>query len=666
VTLPAYHSASQEFIASLHALCRDHEVSPATMLTTAREVVALHLEQLSGLPSREGLSDSPVSEAIVTLLHQFRWTPSELNPQPEELSPHLLQTLFEAALDRDNRFHRGIVYTPTKSVEKVLAAGLAELNHRNSTPLRIADPSAGSGAFLVQLATSCPEEFELVGIDPDGAALRVARQRLDLLKATSRRSLPAVTLLEGLAQKHLLSAGAFDMIVGNPPYVRHEGRLSPAEGFQQNLAETLGLARSDKRIARLVCGRADLYATFFVLAISAVRPGGVVAFITSDSWLDTRFGVDLQSIALECCEQLTIHGEPNERAFGAAGVNTVITVMRRRRVTGTTSVHFVPSGEHASETTVAAPNPGKWAARYLRGGTATRNLQNHPLMIPLSSVAQLTYGNKPGIRPFFVLPAAAAPEMVDERFLRPVLASSKELQTYALDPNALAHSLFVCPHSQIELERLGFHRTLHWIRQGAAKKTTRGARHTQEGIAWPAVESVRNNRPEWHCISPRPPGDFVIPSLLGTRLFVAHNETRVDNTNAFFHGAFAADIDPLLGLGLLNSSVTYLLFEVYGRPKGLGGLNLYGPELRLLPIPDPNRLTSEQSRGIIDAFSALQGRRILPLIEELGGTSGVVPVDRQALDNHVFDALGFSPRDRITLYEELRSMTLRRLEKGRK
>ena len=294
------------------------------------------------------------------------------------------------------------------------------------------------------------------------------------------------------------------------------------------------MARTDKRIAHLTSGRADLYATFFVLALAAVRPGGVVAFITSDSWLDTRFGEDLQSIALDSCDHLSIHAEPRERAFGSTGVNTVITVMRRRQGPGVTSVLFVPSGERSNPVPVTSPTPGKWAARYLRGGAATRRLQEHPLMVPLNSVARLIYGNKPGIRPFFVLPAAAAPEMVDEEFLRPVLASSKELHTYALDPSNLAHRLFVCPHSQIELERLGFHRTLSWIRRGAETNTTRGARHTQEGVAWPAVESVRNNRPEWHCLSPRPPGDFVVPSLLGTRLFVAHNESRVDNTNTFF------------------------------------------------------------------------------------------------------------------------------------
>ncbi len=666
--MPTSHSASRDFLTALDVLCRDQGVNVAEALATAGDIAARHLEELAGLPRHlHPAAKTPLATAISSIVKQFRWSLSETNADAMELSPLLLQTLFESALDGEIKFHQGVVYTPLESVRLVLEAGFSELEHAGERPLRIADPAAGSGAFLVQLAKRCSKECEIYGLDSDCDALGIARQRLNLLGATSNSTLPPTSLLEGTAQDLLLARAPFDMIVGNPPYVRHEGRVPPAKELTDRLTRALSIAPSDRRIARLIAGRADLYATFFLLGLAAVRPGGIVAYITSDSWLDTRFGEDLQSIALEQCDRISLHAEPNQRSFRRTGINTVISVMRRAPRSGKTTVRFIPSPNAPQSPSVISPEPGKWAARYLRGGAISRLLQCHPHMVRLGSVARLTYGNKPGIRQFFVLPAERARNLVDERFLKPVLASSKEILNYAVNPEELSHCLFVCPHSVEELERLGYPLTLSWVEGGASMKTTRGALHTRGGIAWPEVRSVQNNRPEWHCLTTRPPGDFVVPALLGNRLFVAHNDGRVDNTNAFFHGSFSPDIDPLLGLGLLNSSVTYLLFEIYGRPKGLGGLNLYGPELRLLPIPDPKRLTSGQRHGIIDSFWELRSRPIRPLLTELGdGTKAAMPEDRRALDQCVFEALGLSPAEGDALYEELRSMTMQRLAKGRK
>ncbi len=663
--MPTPNSAAQSFLDALSALCRDGGEPVRRGFSIARDVVAQHLGRLAGLPQSDPApSPSSLETAVVDLLGAYRWSVNEAGARPNELSPLLLQSLFEAGLHGENRRRRGIVYTPPQTVQRVIDAALSELEYDQAESLRIADPAVGSGAFLVQLASAVPERSCLFGLDPDRAALAITGQRLSLVRALAAHRCPEVQLTEGMAQDHLMAAGPFDLVIGNPPYVRHEERTRPHKGLLEEVTAALGWAHQEKCIARLMAGRADLYATFFVLALASVRPGGVVAFVTSDTWLDARFGEDLQALAMELCDRIVIHPENDQRSFGHTGVNTVITVLRRKQQTGSPSVQFMTDARSTPLSTV--PTPGKWAARFLRGGRATRRLQEHPLMVPLSCLANLTYGNKPGIRPFFVLPTESASTLVDQQYLRPVLASSKEICTYALEPEALTHQFFVCPHSISTLQHLGHQQTISWITRGASQVTRRGARHTMAGVPWPEVDSVRNNRPEWHSLRLRPPGDFIVPSLLGSRLFVAHNRGRVDNTNAFFHGTFLPTIDPLLGLGLLNASITYLLFEVYGRPKGLGGLNLYGPELRLLPIPDPNRLTLSHRRGIMEAFAAMSARQILPLREEIGGEKMEMPADRMALDELVFDALGWSARERSEAYAELLAMTTRRLEKGRR
>lgn len=665
--MPIPPTAGQQFLTAVDDICYERQIPLAQGRQAALAMVSRHLLALAGLADQTDVAAfSPLDREIAELLPRFKWSLSEANPVPGHLSPLLLQALFEASLDEDHRRHRGIVYTPQETVEAVVQAALLEQDRANNGPLRIADPAAGSGAFLVNLAGHPMNCSELVGLEPDPAALDVARTRLQILQATSTVPQPRLHLMEGLAQHSLVPAGPFDMVIGNPPYVRHEERSSLSREFCEMLARSLALPDRDPRIRRITAGRADLYATFFLLALAALRPGGVVAFVTSDSWLDTRFGEDLQAITLELCDRLVIHPECGQRAFRETGVNTVVTVMRRSQGAGPTTLQIATPGGGGQSPPVIDPTPGKWAARYLRAGSAARSLLGHPHMVPLGSVARLTYGNKPGIRPFFVLPQGRARELVDAPYLQPVLASSKEIVRYAVDPAELTNSLFVCPSSLQELRKNGHSRTVEWIAWGAGEVTVHGARHTRSGVPWPEVQSVRNNRPDWYCLSLRPPGDFIVPSLLGSRLFVAHNPAQVNNTNAFFHGAFQRGIDPLLGLGLLNASITYLLFETLGRPRGLGGLNLYGPELRTMPIFAPEVLTEQQRRGVAEAFSQMCTRPILSLDKELGeGLQGQLPADRKALDNYIFDALEWPDDRRSLFYEELLAATRRRLQKGR-
>lgn len=638
------------FLDQLVHLARRHSGSLPLLRLTAYQAVADHL-------AGRALQESPQREALAALLADFAWSRDERDDAPGVLTPHLLETLFAATLEEEEKRIGGIVYTSRATAEAVIDAAVPLLTSPHGAR-DIADPAAGSGAFLVALSPRFPGA-RLLGIDPSVSALKVAQQRVSLCRAALGGPPQPLELVPGAAQERLLANGPYDLVIGNPPYVRHEARTAPKESVVESLAQALKCSKKDVRLRRLLTGRADLYATFFLLGLSAVRPGGVVAFVTADTWLDADFGMPLQSLLLEQCDHLEVLPESG-RSFGATGVNTVITVARRRRGQNPTRVTL------GRETLATPPVPGKWAARYLRGGEISRRLQRHPAMVPLGEVAHIAYGTKPGIRSFFVLPLEAAEPRVEACFVRPCLASSKEIIRYRVEAQDLRHGLFVCPHSLADLARLGYPRTAAYVQAGATMVTGTGARHTQAGTPYPRVRSIAANRPEWHCLAPRNPGQFIIPCLLGSRLFVAHNRCAAYDTNAFFHGTFGAAIDWRLGLGLLNASATYLMFETFGRPKGLGGLNLYGPELRQLPIPSPGSLDAELGKAIGQAFGHLCRRPIMPLHQEVGeGILQQVPADRRALDALVFQALGWTEADQGACYRELYLATAHRLEKGR-
>ncbi|MGH2478549.1 MAG: Eco57I restriction-modification methylase domain-containing protein, partial [Ktedonobacteraceae bacterium] len=72
----------------------------------------------------------------------------------------------------------------------------------------------------------------------------------------------------------------FDAVVGNPPYVRQE-KLSADKSFYQEHHE-------------IYHGSADLFVYFFAQGLRLLRPGGRLAYISSNSWLRANYATPLR------------------------------------------------------------------------------------------------------------------------------------------------------------------------------------------------------------------------------------------------------------------------------------------------------------------------------------------------------------------------------------
>ncbi|MEO0559552.1 MAG: N-6 DNA methylase [Bacteroidota bacterium] len=180
---------------------------------------------------------------------------------------------------------RGRIYTPAPLVSRILdAAGIPGPSLASTTVL---DPACGDGQFLVEIVRrildAVPDDRQLEalhrvhGWDTDATAVAACRDRLD-----------ALTVPFGLAvdwnvrvRNSLEALGAppqFDVIVGNPPYVRIQ-HLSEAD---RQLIQS--------RFQFCKAGSTDLYIAFFELAMSLLNPGGTVAFVTPNTYLHTITG----------------------------------------------------------------------------------------------------------------------------------------------------------------------------------------------------------------------------------------------------------------------------------------------------------------------------------------------------------------------------------------
>jgi len=115
-------------------------------------------------------------------------------------------------------------------------------------------------------------------------------------------------------------AEGFDMVIGNPPYVRQEVIGGDKAKIIQS---TLHLWENIK-----INKRSDLYVYFYYKGLSLLKPNGIFCFINSNSWLDVGYGGELQEFLLKRMKPLMIVDNISERSV-PAHINTVIVLIQR-------------------------------------------------------------------------------------------------------------------------------------------------------------------------------------------------------------------------------------------------------------------------------------------------------------------------------------------------
>ena len=81
--------------------------------------------------------------------------------------------------------------------------------------------------------------------------------------------------------------GGFDVLIGNPPYVRQE-EITSLKPLLQSSYESYD-------------GRADLFVYFYERAVKVLKDGGSVAYISSNKWLRGKYGTPLRGFLSKHC-----------------------------------------------------------------------------------------------------------------------------------------------------------------------------------------------------------------------------------------------------------------------------------------------------------------------------------------------------------------------------
>lgn len=248
---------------------------------------------------------------------------------------------------------RGAVFTRPEVVNSLLDLA----GYTVDQPLhawRVLEPSFGAGDFLLAAVDRLLTAFTAAGHRPGAASqLREAVRAVEVHPASftgTRTALHRRLLSWGASPHHadllcdawllqgdfLLAPlpGPFDVVVGNPPYVRQERIPAPL------------LAAYRQRYATLY-DRADLYVPFFERGLQLLAENGRLAFICANRWLKNKYGGPLRAlIARDFHLSHYIDMEGTDAFQSEVTAYPAITVIRRGQGT-VTRIARRPAVDHA-------------------------------------------------------------------------------------------------------------------------------------------------------------------------------------------------------------------------------------------------------------------------------------------------------------------------------
>jgi len=281
----------------------------------------------------------------------------------------------------------------------------------------------------------------------------------------------------------------------------------------------------------------------------------------------------------------------------------------------------------------AAGQTVKWG-QYLRGPDIYFEILQKcadkfvPLAKGENRAADIRRGITTGINEFFYLSDDEAKYWgIEKKFLKPVVTSTKEIPTVFVDEKKLTRKIFVCDKSKKDLA--GTH-ALKYIRW-AEKHEKR----------WPEVPSVQS-RKYWYVVPQNEVSDFLILRFRDRRHYAPVNPKNLPVGDVVFVGEFRDKSRSEFGCAFLNSVLTGLFAEVFGRTNlGDGLLTTYGPEIEILPLPLKNlsEVPRKKIEKVLSAFKKLGKRKVLPFGKEIKRK------DRKELERAIFECLGLGQNE---------------------
>lgn len=448
------------------------------------------------------------------------------------------------------------------------------------------EPSIGLGAFyaafrsVFQSAAGHALGFEIDSHYYNPSKELWAKEDLELRKADFL--------------KERTNGERFDLLVANPPYVRHhhiDGEKK--KELQKEVMQSTGIK---------ISGLAGLYCYFLILSEKWLADGALSCWLIPSEFLDVNYGKAIKQYLLECVDLLCVHKfKADDVQFDDALVSSSIIFFRKGKPSEK-EIEFscgedvnVPSRKMKIERKRLTASC-KWSNLFVEDSTNYSSNDD----CKLGNFFTVKRGIATGDNSFFVMNMDTIEKYhIPSKFLKPVLPSPRYLKEDIISSDndgnvALAQKqyLFSCNLPEDVLKEK-YPSVWEYIQEGVKRGVNKGY--------------ICSHRPLWYFCEDRKPAPFVVPYMgrgdSSKKMFrFILNKTKAITTNVYLL-LYPKDnyLKCLTDTKLLNevwqtlNEVTSEQFATNGREYG-GGLHKLEPkELLNIKVPSlPSLLLPKQ------------------------------------------------------------------------
>ncbi len=274
----------------------------------------------------------------------------------KEIPTDILGHTFQKLISPEERHKFGQHYTDEDIVDVINAFCIRKAE------AAVLDPSCGSGTFLVRAyyrklyldkrLTNQELISGLFGCDINIFPAHLATLNLAARFIANEENYPRIvrknfftvapgkTFCEipsvfrdrrGKREIEKIPLPVLDAVVGNPPYVRHEHipKASEKGAIYDQTKEHIFATVEQAWPQIQLSGQSDLHVYFWPVACQFLAEDGWFGFLTSSSWLDVRYGFQLQRWVLLNFRIVAIIESVDEPWFEDARVKTAVTILQR-------------------------------------------------------------------------------------------------------------------------------------------------------------------------------------------------------------------------------------------------------------------------------------------------------------------------------------------------
>lgn len=492
---------------------------------------------------------------------------------------------------------RGAFFTPAPVARFLTDWAVRDPEHA------VLEPSCGEAVFLHEIGRRGGHRGALVGVEihADSAAHAEESLRADGIAAT-------IHARDFFSHNEF---GAYDAVVGNPPYVRYQDFAGESRARAREAALRAGVTLSNL---------ASSWASFTVHSALHLKPGGRLGLVLPAELLSVNYAAGVRQFLMDHFSSVSLVLF-DERVFPGVLEEVVLLLAdgyapAGGRGAGHMQLSEVRDAEGLARLTgsrrwIPPANGAKWSAGLMSpaGFQAFDAVVRSDAFAFLEAWGDTTLGMVTGSNRFFTLsPAKVEALGLSESEVLPLSPpGSRHLRGLGLTPNAI--------------QELGASGQSTYLFRPPAEPSKAARHYIQSGEDLDVHQAYKCRvRTPWWRVPYLRPADLFLTYMNADTPRLSTNRARAHHLNSV-HGVYLRDHLRQDGMNLLPlaslNSVTLLGAETVGRAYGGGMLKIEPREADVLPVPSPElvRDNAEALRRLRPAVAArLQEGRLLDAV----------------------------------------------------